>query len=265
MRWATVGLAFVSALASCGDASRETSATHATSRARKTGFEGRATVELDAALAPGEVRGVVRFAGEPPARRPLPMSQGSGCSNSAPLSEALIVTDGRIANVLVHARSGIRPADVAPPPSAPVLLNQADCVYSPHVVALRAGQMLQIANSDGVTHNVNAKPERSARFNLSQNPGAPEIEAVFERTELSIPLTCDIHPWMSAFVHVLEHDAFALSSTNGEFAISGLAPGRYRFEAAHEALGEVEFELELDGRAGARVELEFQRADASNR
>jgi plastocyanin len=265
MRCAAVGLALAGVLASCGDSAGEASGAQATSRARKNGFEGSAKVELDAALPAGEVRGVVRFVGEPPARRPLPMSQGSGCSNSAPLSEALIVTDGRIANVLVYARSGIRAADVAPPPSAPVLLDQADCVYSPHVVALRAGQVLQITNSDGITHNVNAKPERSERFNLSQNPGAPEIEAAFERTELSIPLTCDIHPWMSAFVHVLENDAFALSSTSGEFAISGLAPGRYRFEAAHEALGEVEFELELDGRVGARVELEFHRAGASNR
>ena len=80
-----------------------------------------------------------------------------------------------------------------------------------------------------------------------------------------IPESEEAEPWMSAFVHVLEHDAFALSSANGDFAISGLAPGRYRFEAAHEALGEIEFELELDGRSGARVELEYRRTDASNR
>jgi plastocyanin len=267
MRKATAGLApvivFATLLASCGGGADESAAPHASSRARSTGFEGGAKVELDAAVPADTLRGVVRFAGDPPARRPLPMSQGSGCSNSAPLSEALIVTAGGIANVLVHARSGVLPESIAPAPTTPVVLNQEDCVYAPHVVALRAGQPLQVTNSDGVTHNVNAKPQRGERFNLSQTPGAPPIEAQFERGELSIPLTCDIHPWMSAFVHVLEHDAFALSAASGEFSIRGLAPGRYRFEAVHEALGAVEFEVELDGRAGARAALEFRRSSPS--
>jgi hypothetical protein len=70
---------------------------------------------------------------------------------------------------------------------------------------------------------------------------------------------------MSAQVHVLEHQAFALSAADGSFAIRGLAPGRYRFEALHEALGELEFEVELDARVGASVSIEFRRAQAAAR
>lgn len=253
-------LALASALlAGCDEATLERAPTER-SRAVASGFAAQAIVRSEPTVPPGELRGEARFLGEPPARRPLPLSGAAGCGGDAPLSEALIVTAGGVANVLVHARSGLAPQPIAPAPAAPVVLDQANCLYAPHVVALRAGQRLEIRNSDGVTHNVNAKPQRSERFNLSQTPGAKPLEAHFERGELSIPLSCDIHPWMSARVHVLEHDAFALSGLDGSFTIRGLPPGRYRFEALHEALGELEFEVELDSRAGAFVSLEFRRA-----
>lgn len=228
-------------------------------------FESTVTLTADPAVPAGELRGVVRFVGEPPARRPLAVSGASGCGGAAPLSDTLIVNDGGVANVLVHARSGLAADAIAPPPDTPLVLDQENCVYAPHVVALRAGQLLQIRTSDGVTHNVNAKPQRNERFNLSQTPGSEPLEVRFQRGELSIPLSCDIHPWMSAQVHVLEHQAFALSAADGSFAIRGLAPGRYRFEALHEALGELEFEVELDERVGASVNIEFRRAQAAAR
>lgn len=233
--------------------------------ARSSPFTASARVQPEPAIPPGEVRGEVRFVGEPPARRSLAVSAASGCGGDAPLSDALVITSGGVLNTLVHVRSGLAPQFVTPPTATTVVLDQENCVYSPHVVALRAGQLLEIRTSDGVTHNVNAKPARNERFNLSQTPGAPPLEARFERGELSIPLSCDIHPWMSARVHVLEHQAFALSAADGSFAISGLPPGRYRFEALHEVLGEFEFEVELDGRAGVFVALDFARAGAADK
>lgn len=228
-----------------------------------SGYSSTVQLRSEASIPAGELRGEVRFSGAPPARRPLPMGAGSGCGGEAPLSDALIVVDGAVVNVLVHAREGPATTDVAPPPSAPIVLDQENCVYSPHVVALRAGQLLEIRTSDGVTHNVHARPKRNDGFNLSQTPAAPAIEERFERGELSIPIACDIHPWMSAVVHVLEHDAFALTGPDGSFAIRGLPPGRHRFEALHEALGKAEFEVELDGRAGVFVTVEFARAGPS--
>lgn len=226
--------------------------------ARSSSFGATVSVHPELNIPPSEVRGEVRFVGEPPARRSLAVTSASGCGGAAPLSDMLVVTSGGVLNTLIHARSGLAAQFVEPPPATPVVLDQQNCVYAPHVVALRAGQVLQIRTSDGVTHNVNAKPARNERFNLSQTPGAPPIEARFERDELSIPLSCDIHPWMSARVHVLEHQAFALSAEDGSFAITGLPPGQYRFEALHEALGESQFEVELDGLAGVFVQVEFK-------
>jgi len=228
-------------------------------------FSGDALVRVDPAAPAGTLRGVVRFLGEPPARRPLPVASTAGCGDAAPLSDALVVREGLVANVLVHAKRGVKPESVSPPSEEAVVLDQRGCTYSPHVVALRVGQPLSVRNSDPITHNVNAKPERSARFNVSQTPGARELVQRFERSELAIPIGCDIHPWMSARIHVLDDDAFALTADSGEFVIGGLSPGAYRFEALHETLGAVEFDVTLDGEDGASVEIEFRRAsDASN-
>ena len=253
----------ITLLAACDDARQEPAP--ASNARANAAFESSVTLAAEAGVPAGELRGVVRFVGEPPMRRPLAVSGASGCGGAAPLSDTLIVTDGGVANVLVHARSGLAADSIAPPPDTPLVLDQENCAYAPHVVALRAGQLLEIRTADGVTHNVNAKPRRNERFNLSQTPGSPPIEERFERGELSIPLSCDIHPWMSAQVHVLEHQAFALSAADGSFAIRGLPPGRYRFAALHEALGELEFEAELDALVGASVAIEFRRSQAAAR
>lgn len=251
----------VLALASLGGCEESKPARGASERLRGASSPFAAEVKLypENAIPPGELRGEVRFAGEAPPRRPLPFGAGSGCGG-APLSDALVVTGGGVLNVLVHARSGPALQLVTAAPAAPVVLDQENCIYTPHVVALRAGQDLEIRTSDGVTHNVNAKPQRNERFNISLNPGSQPLEARFERGELSIPISCDIHPWMSARVHVLEHDAFAVSAPDGGFTIRGLPPGRYRFEALHEVLGAVEFEVELDHLAGVFAAIEFRRA-----
>ncbi len=258
MRRASCVLA-LTLLAGCNEPASPAAASERPAQ-RSSSFVATVRVYPELTIPPGEVRGEVRFVGEPPARRALAITSSSGCGADAPLSDGLVITSGGVLNTLVYARSGFAPQFVTAPPATPVVLDQENCVYSPHVVALRAGQLLEIRTSDGVTHNVNAKPSRNERFNLSQTPGAPPIEARFERSELSIPLSCDIHPWMSARVHVLEHQAFALSAADGSFAIRGLPPGRYRFEARHELLGEAEFALELDLLAGVFVGIEFTRA-----
>jgi hypothetical protein len=48
---------------------------------------------------------------------------------------------------------------------------------------------------------------------------------------------CDVHPWMQAFVGVFAHPYFAVTKTDGKFALANLDPGTYEVEAWHERLG----------------------------
>ncbi len=64
---------------------------------------------------------------------------------------------------------------------------------------------------------------------------------------------CDVRPWTSAFVHVIEHSYFAVTKEDGTFTIPpGLADGQYTLVAWHETLGEQQTVVEVkDGKATA--------------
>ena len=52
-----------------------------------------------------------------------------------------------------------------------------------------------------------------------------------------VPFKCDVHRWMNAYVGVLDHPFYAVTSDAGRFELKGLPPGTYTIEAWHETLG----------------------------
>ena len=47
---------------------------------------------------------------------------------------------------------------------------------------------------------------------------------------------CDVHPWMSAFLGVVDHPFFATTGDDGAFRFE-LPPGEYTVDVWHETLG----------------------------
>lgn len=205
----------------------------------------------------GTIRGVVRFDGPPPERKEMAIGNTAGCEKhlKLPLTEDVIVTDGRLQNVFVHVKQGLDGWVVPAPTADPVVLDQQGCMYRPRVIGLRTGQKLVVRNSDGATHNVHSRAERNDSFNRTQSPGGADVEWIAEKPELMIPFGCDIHPWMKAWVGVRDHPFFAVSATDGGFAIAGLPPGEYTLEAWHEKLGKKTKNVTLS--AGGTADIEF--------
>lgn len=238
-------------LAACGGSTAESGASGATRSALR--------VEITASAPVGMLRGRVLLHGAAPVTPPILLGATDGCGSlreSAP-AEKLLVAERRIANVLVRVKSGLSPDARWDAPSEPVLLDQQGCVFVPHVIALRSGQALQVRNSDPLVHNVNVRPTRPRNdaSNRSLAPHSNDLTLVFDAPETGIPLRCDIHPWMQASVHVLEHPFFALTRADGSFEIAGLPPGAYEFELVHEWLGKHTFEARLDEVSGIEASL----------
>ncbi|HHZ98873.1 MAG TPA: carboxypeptidase regulatory-like domain-containing protein [Candidatus Marinimicrobia bacterium] len=51
-----------------------------------------------------------------------------------------------------------------------------------------------------------------------------------------VRVKCDVHPWMGAFIGVLDHPFYSVTDEKGNFEIENLPPGTYTVEAWHERL-----------------------------
>lgn len=196
----------------------------------------------------GSIEGVVLFEGEPPSQRELsgPLRQpGCGEHEHPPTREEVTVQDGKLRDVLVRLRTQDLHADaLGEVPSEPAQLRQSGCIYRPHVVGLMAGQELVVSNEDQTEHNVHAKPQRAeesngARLNRGQQAGGAPLSYTFSLANQfeAVPFQCDLHPWMKAWVGVVEHRYFAVSDADGRFVLPEVPPGDYWLEAWHETLG----------------------------
>ncbi|MEJ2085527.1 MAG: carboxypeptidase regulatory-like domain-containing protein [Acidobacteriota bacterium] len=151
-------------------------------------------------------------------------------------TEQIVVDDaGNIANVFVYVKEGLGGGFSAPAESH--LLDQKGCQYFPHVSGMMVGQTLVIRNDDPTLHNVHAMPTANAEFNSGQPFQGMELEHKFDKAEVMVPFKCDVHPWMSSYMAVLDHPFFGVSGGDGSFSIADLPAGDYVLEAWHETLG----------------------------
>jgi hypothetical protein len=189
----------------------------------------------------GTIRGSVKFVGTKLPRKPVDLSTDAHCAKAAtdpPLNEAYVWGDNdTLQNVLVYVVSGLDPkspllAPLAAP--APVTLDQLGCRFVPHVLAVRVDQPVIVRNGDDTLHNIRTLPTNNDAMNLGQPTQGHRHTVRFAKPELGLLVKCDVHPWMNAVVHVLDHPYFAVTAQTGTFEIRGLPPGQYELATLHE-------------------------------
>ncbi len=179
------------------------------------------------------LKGKFVFDGEPPKRVELtcgPAGQINKdvqtCCQVKHFDDSLVVNkEGEIANIIVWLRtSKVKvPEEIAAEHKEPVLLDNKNCKFEPRVVGLVRGQKLVVGNADNVGHNTNIAA-------LQFNPIVPAGQKVESEAKIIPPLpsqvSCNIHPWMTAWVLVRPDPFFAISSEDGTFEIKGLPAGK---------------------------------------
>jgi hypothetical protein len=72
-----------------------------------------------------------------------------------------------------------------------------------------------------------------------------------------------MHPWMVAYVHVMDHPFYAITGPDGAFTLRGLPPGEYEIATLHESS---RFEpsacVTVKIAAGETKKIEFSYKDA---
>ncbi len=206
----------------------------------------------------GSITGTIHFKGTPPARIPIDMSMDPACSLAGEnLSEPFVVTKGALANVFVYIKSGLA-VSAAPRGVTSLRVDQHGCRFEPHIIALQEGGSVEFTNSDPTMHNVHMVSVGSnPGMDVSQGPGAQPQLRRFDGPEVMLPIRCNNHPWMNAFLNVAPNPYFAVSGTNGSFAIKNLPPGTYTLAAVHEKLGEQDVQVTVPAHGTATANLLF--------
>jgi plastocyanin len=191
----------------------------------------------------GTVVGTVKFLGKTPERLKIDMSMDPVCAITGGdnFAEQYAVKDGKLANVYVYIKDGPAAAMSATPRQAgPVVLDQVGCRYTPHVIAVMKGESVEFRNSDGTMHNIHTMPTvvGNETIDISQGAKGAPVTKVFKVPEAMIPVRCNNHPWMNAFINVAPTPFFAVTGKDGRFVIDGLPAGTYTLAAVHEKMGE---------------------------
>jgi hypothetical protein len=152
-------------------------------------------------------------------------------------TEAFVVGDQKaLRHVFVYVSAGVEGV-AAPPPDTPVVLDQDRCRYEPRVLGVRVGQALEIRNSDALLHNIRAHSAKGQAFNVGQPVEGMRSTRRFTSPEVMVPVRCDVHTWMQAWIGVVDHPFFGVTGADGVAQLPALPPGSYTVTAWHEVLG----------------------------
>lgn len=223
----------------------------------------------------GSLVGVVRFLGKVPAAVRMDMSLDPGCGGAgagAVYAEQYVVhevgsgaeggaKEQRLGNVFVYVKSGpvgVGSGVVLQVSGGPAtVVDQVGCRYTPHVVGVMRGGVVEFRNSDNTMHNIHTMPLEGKGMNVGQAAMGKPMVVKFDTAELMVPVRCDVHPWMNAFVNVVDTPFFAVTDAEGRFSLKGLPPGEYVLGAVHEKLGEQTLKVTVTAKQTSKAEFQF--------
>ncbi len=108
--------------------------------------------------------------------------------------------------------------------------------FTPRVVAITRGSLVDFPNGDPFFHNVFSLSGAST-FDLGRYPAGQSRSRQFTKAGL-VKVYCHMHSQMSASILVLDHPHFAMLEDDGAFKLLDVPPGQYTLVAWHERVGE---------------------------
>ena len=115
-----------------------------------------------------------------------------------------------------------------------VVIDQPVCMFVPHALALREGQVVVVKNTSKVLHNFNWSGD--GIVNLGGNnaiAAGQQQEVAIKAHRLPIAVNCGIHPWMKGWIRAFDHPYFAVTDAQGRFEIKDAPAGLCRLMIWH--------------------------------
>jgi plastocyanin len=195
-----------------------------------------------------DITGVITLKGTPPPEREItPLEEDPTCGalhTDKPTTHFYVVSpSGGLADVVVSLDVTGKSTGAS---AAPAVLDQKGCLYIPSILAVQTGQKITIKNSDPCIHNVHTTSKAgNDTHNDAQMPGGADLTYSFDKPEEFMKFQCDVHPWMFAWVTIVDSPYYCLSDKDGKFTIKNVPPGTYTITADHRKLGKQTLTVEV--------------------
>jgi plastocyanin len=161
-------------------------------------------------------------------------------SSAAAVSGAVEITNSRdpfvrknkdYSGVVVWLEPADRAAAPAPVPKR-VRMVQRDRHFTPHVLAISVGSIVDFPNLDPIYHNAFSNFSGQP-FDIGlYAPGTSKYE-VFKQPGI-VRVFCNIHPTMSAIIAVLATPWYASTDPSGRFSLPNVPAGDYQLRLFYE-------------------------------
>lgn len=210
----------------------------------------------------GVIHGTILYRGPKPTRKVIDMESDAGCQKEhighPAYDEPVVVgKQGGLDNSFVYIKAGLEGKKFEPTKQS-VVLNQHGCMFVPRVTGIEAGDSLDLRNSDSVSHNIHLMPKNNYEWNQQQSPNAPDAHHKLVRKEVMIPIKCNVHNWMHAYIGVVDNPYFAVTGPDGSFELKNVPPGDYTIGVWHEKLGEQAEQVHVAASGTADADFTFR-------
>ena len=123
-----------------------------------------------------------------------------------------------------------------PAPKDHPVMDQRGLVFAPHIMVVQQGTTVEFLNSDTVQHNVfwtAIGSDKKAGHNLGTWPKGEKRSFTFDKPGV-VPLLCNVHPDMGAYIIVTPTPYFAETDDSGNYKIKDVPDGSYTVTVWHE-------------------------------
>jgi plastocyanin len=127
-------------------------------------------------------------------------------------------------------------------PGSTFTMTTRSKAFLPHVLAVPAGSTIGFPNEDPISHNLfSLTPGHT--FDLGLYRKGPGKTEKFE-TPGVVNIYCNIHPNMSAVVHVMQTPYYGFADANGDYSFD-VPAGKYRVTAWNEQGGSISSDIDV--------------------
>lgn len=202
----------------------------------------------------GRIMGSVRVKGRVEATKNHPVYKNRDfCGASVPDESLIVHTDGGIKNVVITIGGAVKTDES---PSHPIVLDNKNCQFVPHVLIAPIGSEVLLKNSDPILHDVHARLGSRTLFNVGL-PAWRQVKKRLTRTGI-VTIGCEVlHTWMSAYIVVTSSPFSAVTDEQGRFSIEGVPVGNYQVELWHERLGRISRNVKVKDGYSAVLDVVF--------